>query len=36
MAKPEKYEVYMTLNGRIFKKAVIGKNTKLFSELVNM
>lgn len=36
MIKQEKYEVYMTLNGRIFKKVAINKNTRLFSELVNM
>ena len=34
--KQEKYEVYMTLNGRIFKKVQLNKNSKLFAQLVNM
>ncbi len=36
MSKKEKYEVYMTLNGRIFKKVLVDKNSKLFEQLVNM
>jgi len=34
--KQERYEVYMTLNGRIFKKVQIDKKSKLFDQLVNM
>ena len=34
--KQEKYEAYITLNGRIFKKVQIDKKSKLFDQLVNM
>lgn len=32
----EIYEAYLTMNGRIFKKVLLTKNSELFDELINM
>lgn len=34
--KTEVYEAYLTMNGRIFKKVLLSKDSDLFDELVNM
>lgn len=34
--KDDRYEAYLTLNGRIFKKVLLNKNSVLFDQLVNM
>lgn len=31
-----KFEVYLTCNGRIFKRSLIDKSSKLFDQIVNL